>query len=74
MENIFTGGFNIWALIKILVSILLGMYILFAFVLTRQVKLMTRTLKLGFEAPVKFLAFIHLAFAILVFFTALTIL
>ncbi len=63
MENIFTEGFNIWALIKILVSILLGMYILFAFVLTRQVKLMTRTLKLGFEAPVKFLAFIHFAFA-----------
>jgi hypothetical protein len=74
MENFFTEGFNVWILIKILISILLGMYILFAFVLTRQVKLMTRTLQLGFEAPVKFLSFMHLVFAILVFFAALTIL
>jgi hypothetical protein len=74
MESIITNGSSIWILIKVLVVVLLGMYILFAFVLTRQVKLMTKTLKLGFEAPVKFLAFIHLVFTVLVFIAALVIL
>jgi hypothetical protein len=50
------------------------MYLVFAFVVTRQVKLMTRTLHLGFDAPAKFLAYFHLAFAVLVFFAALIIL
>jgi hypothetical protein len=74
MENLLIGGFNIWSLIKVLIVIILGMYIIFAYVLTRQVKLMTKTLQLGFEAPTKFLSFIHLVFAIVVFFAALILL
>ena len=74
MENILTTGFNTWILIKTLALVLLAMYLVFAFVVTRQVGLMTRTLHLGFDAPAKFLAYFHLAFAVLVFFAALIIL
>jgi hypothetical protein len=74
MANILMGGFNIWILIKALALVLLGMYIIFAFVIVRQVKLMTNTLQLGSESLVKLLSYLHLAFAILVFFSALIIL
>lgn len=74
MENILTGGFNTWILIKALALVILGMYLVFAFVITRQVKLMTSTLRLGFDAPAKILSFLHLAFAVLVFLAALVIL
>jgi hypothetical protein len=74
MANILTGGFNTWILIKALALVILGMYIVFAFVITRQVKLMTNTLQLGSETLVRFLSYIHLAFAIFVFLAALIIL
>ncbi len=74
MENITGLNFGIWAVIKILVLVALGIYIIFAFVITRQVKIMTSTLTLGSEFFAKFLAFIHLLFAVLVFITALAVL
>jgi hypothetical protein len=74
VENILTGGFNTWIIIKVLVLVLLGMYLVFALVITRQVKLMTSTLQLGFESLAKTLSFLHLVFAVLVFVTALIIL
>jgi len=74
MENILTGSFNTWILIKALALVLLGMYLIFAFVITRQVKLMTSTLYFGFDTPAKILSYLHLAFAVLVFLTALIIL
>jgi hypothetical protein len=74
MENILTGGFNTWILIKALALVILGMYLVFAFVITRQVKLMTSTLKLGFETPARVLSYLHLVFAVLVFLAALIIL
>jgi len=73
MEAIITG-FNIWIIVKVLAVIVLGMYVIFAFVITRQVKIMTNTLTLTFESVVKFLAFIHLVFSILVFVTAIIVL
>lgn len=73
MEAIITG-FNIWIIIKILALLVLGMYVVFAFVITRQVKVMTNTLTLGFESVAKFLAFVHLVFSILVFVTAIIVL
>jgi hypothetical protein len=74
MYNLVAGGFDFWILIKALALVLLAMYIIFAFVITRQVKLMTRTLHLGFESPAKILSYLHLAFAVFVFFAALIIL
>ena len=74
MGNIIAAGLNEWILIKALALVLLGMYLVFAFVVTRQVKVMTDTLHLGFEIPAKFLSYLHLAFAVLVFLAALVIL
>ena len=74
MGNILATGFNEWVLVKALALVILGMYLVFAFVITRQVKVMTDTLHLGFEAPAKALSYFHLAFAVFVFLTALIIL
>jgi hypothetical protein len=74
MGDILTNGFNMWLLIKVLSVVLLGLYLIFAFVVVRQVKLMTATLHLGLEAGLKTLSYIHLIFAVLVFFAALIIL
>lgn len=70
----FTNLLSLWFIIKILALILLGMYIIFALVVVRQVKLMTHTLQLGFEQFTKTLVFAHLLFAILVFVAAMVIL
>ena len=65
---------SIWFFVKIAVLILLALYLVFALVVVRQMKLMTDTLKLGFETPIKILSYIHLGFAVFVFLTALIIL
>ena len=67
-------GIQIWLLIKIAILILLGMYLLFSWVVVRQVRLMTDTLQLGFEDFVKALSYFHLFFAIFVFLAAVLIL
>jgi hypothetical protein len=74
MENIIIPGFNGLILIKIVALVLMAMYLVFAFVVIRQVKLMTKTLQLGFETVAITLAYLHFAFAVLVFITALVIL
>jgi len=61
-------------LIKALALVLLAIYIIFASVIIRQVKLMTSTLQLGSETLMKLLTYLHLAFAIFVFLAALIIL
>ncbi len=65
---------SIWPVIKILVIILLGIYIVFAFVIVRQVQLMTDTLEVGFEKQLKFLSFLHFLFAIAVLIFSIIIL
>lgn len=74
METIPIIGIELWLVIKILACILLGMYIIFSLVVVRQVKMMTDTLQLGFEGPVRFLAYAHLIFAVTVLIAALVIL
>ena len=74
MQGFDIFNFNYWIIIKTLSLVVLGLYIIFAFVIRRQVKVMTDTLTLGFEFAVKFLSFLHLAFAILVFVIALMVL
>lgn len=68
------ASLSIWFFVKIAILILLALYLVFALVVVRQTKLMTDTLQLGFEFPVRLLAYVHLAFAIFVFLTALIIL
>jgi len=74
MNNPIFFGISIWLVVKIAALILLGMYLVFALVIVKQIKLMTNALTLGFEAPIIMLGYIHLAFAVLVFFAALVIL
>lgn len=57
-------GITIWSVLKILIIILLAIYIVFSYVIIRQVQLMTDTLVIGFESQLKFLAFIHFLFAV----------
>ncbi len=57
---------SVWSVVKVLVIILLGIYIIFSYVIIRQVQLMTDTLVIGFEKQLKFLAFLHFLFAIAV--------
>ncbi len=58
------SAFSIWSIVKVLVIILLAIYIVFSYVIVRQVQLMTDTLVIGFEKQLKFLAFLHFLFAI----------
>ncbi|HET7098614.1 MAG TPA: DUF5657 family protein [Patescibacteria group bacterium] len=74
MEAFLLPAIDIWLIIKILSLVLLGMYLVFSLVVLRQVKMMTDTLQLGFEAPIRLLSYMHLLFAVLVFLAALIIL
>jgi hypothetical protein len=74
IDNILTGGFNIWVIVKIFSLILLGMYIVFAFGVVKQVKMMTTTLRLGNENFAKIISYVHLVAAFVVFLAALIIL
>ncbi len=69
-----TTGISVWFVLKIVTILLLSMYLIFALVVVRQVKMMTSTLQLGFEGTVKSLSYIHLIFAILVLMAAIIIL
>jgi hypothetical protein len=70
----FLAGFSLWFFVKIAILILLALYLVFALVVVRQTLLMTSTLKLGFETPIKILSYLHLGFAVFVFLTAMIIL
>lgn len=59
---------------KIFALLALAIYIVFALVIIRQVKLMTATIQAGFEGFIKLIAWAHLLFAIFVFITAWIIL
>ena len=71
--NLLVNG-NEVILIKSFSLVLLGIYLIFAIVVIRQVKFMGNTLHVGLEKQLQFLSYIHLVFAILVFLAALIIL
>lgn len=72
MQELPILGDSVWAIAKILVLIGIGVYIVFALVVVRQVKIMTDTLEVGFEAPVRLFSLALLVVSILVFLFALT--
>lgn len=74
METIPILGISIWLIAKIAALILLGIYLVFALVVVRQVQLMTDTIAVGFEVPIRMFSYLHLIFAILVFLAALILL
>lgn len=60
-------GPTVWLGAKIVVLIFLGIYVIFSFVIVKQVNLMTKTLELGLEQVIAVFAYLHLLFAISVF-------
>ena len=67
-------GISIWLIVKIMYLIALGVYVLFSIVVVRQVQLMTDTVEVGFETPIRLIAILHLLVALGVFALALMIL
>ncbi|PIS09236.1 hypothetical protein COT75_02620 [Candidatus Beckwithbacteria bacterium CG10_big_fil_rev_8_21_14_0_10_34_10] len=65
---------NVWLIAKIFVLLALGVYIAFAFMVAKEVKLMTKTLIGVFNLPIKILSYIHLVLTIIIFLLALKIL
>jgi len=52
---------------------LMAVYIIFAFVVVRQTKLMVRTFSTAFEQKLKLISWLHLITAVIVFILALVI-
>ena len=67
-------GSSVWFIAKILVLFALLIYVVFAIIVVRQVQLMTQTLEVGFELPVKLLSYIHLLLALIIFIIAIFLL
>ena len=74
MEIIPLIGVSAWLIAKIFVLIALGLYIIFAAVVVKQVGLMIKTIEVGFEATIKLIAWGHLLFALGIFIIAIIIL
>ena len=64
----------VWQIVKIFFLVGMGVYLVFAFVIIKQVKVMLSTIEIGFEAPIRILAWLHMLFAVFVFILALLIL
>lgn len=62
---------DIWVMAKVFVLFVLGLYLVFASLIIREVDLMNRTLKGVGNLPIKIVAWIHLIFAIFIFLVAL---
>ena len=60
-----------WFVLKIIYLVGFVLYLIFATITVRQVYLMTSTLKLEMEFIIKFLAWIHLCFAVVILLLAL---
>jgi len=61
-------------LIKIAVLLFLVFYLVFAGVVIKQTRVMTETIEMGFEGPIRALVFIHFIFALITLFLAIIIL
>lgn len=58
-------------ILKAFVLLGAGVYIVFAGVVVKQVQIMTATIKVGLEGPIKIISYLHFLFAVLVFLFAL---
>ena len=67
-------GVTVWDGVKWLIVLGLGLYLVFAVVAVRQVQLMSRTINVALEWPIKLLATIHLAVAVVVLLAAIVVL
>jgi len=68
------GNSPVWLFVKAAFLLGLLIYVVFAVVVVRQVKIMMETLDIGFEKPIQTLAYLHLLVSVASFFLALIIL
>lgn len=59
--------FELHLFAQIMTIIFVGLYVIFAFVVIKQVHMMNETLEVDFEKVISALAYIHFLFAIVVF-------
>jgi prepilin signal peptidase PulO-like enzyme (type II secretory pathway) len=74
LNNLLNLNLSIWLMVKFFVLLALFVYIVFAFLVVREVDLMTRTVKDIFNLPIKIISWLHLVFSLLIFLLALIIL
>lgn len=65
---------SVWFFVKLTTIGGLAFYLIFAFVVVRQVRHMTQTLEVGFENAIIVMSWLHLLFAILTLFAAIYLL
>lgn len=64
MQALPLAPFPILLITKYFVIFALSLYLIFAIVVIRQVQLMTDTLEVGFEIPLKIISYLHFLLAI----------
>jgi hypothetical protein len=74
MEVIPILGISVWFAAKIFILLFLGIYIIFALVVIRQIALMSGTLDMGLNLPIIFVGWAHFLFAVGIFVIALILL
>lgn len=67
-------GISVWLIAKIFILFALAIYLVFAVVVIRQVNLMIATVEVGFETPIRLLAWGHFLFSVGIFILAILIL
>lgn len=74
IQNLNFGSFTLWNFVKILFVIGFGLYLAFAVIIIRQVKIISDVIEGLFIWPLKFLAWIHFGAAIFIFLLSIIIL
>ena len=67
-------GFSVLGVAKIFTLFALGLYVVFALVVVKQVSLMISTIEVGLDFIIRLIAWGHLIFAVIVFLSAMIIL
>jgi len=65
MQVMNLGPAPVWIIVKIFFLVGLFVYFIFALVVVQQTRIMSDTVKLDFEKPIKILALIHMLLAII---------
>jgi hypothetical protein len=74
MGDLISIGSSLALLAKTGIIIFLIVYIIFSFAVSKQVKIMTDTLEVGFESQIKVIALIHIALSVAVLIIAIIVL
>ncbi|MHA2055297.1 MAG: DUF5657 family protein [Candidatus Hodarchaeales archaeon] len=63
-----------WLIIKLAFLIGILLYVIFAYIVTKQVKLMNETIEVGLENTIKIISYVHLAVSIFILILSMIIL